>query len=99
MPSVHAQFAIGRRNWCRARRNLQGARGLIKNWLVADVGQRVIRVELRVCLVLLEAIHFHRIDQALDDAAITLDTRRLHEGNEVVWDAACATSLRLPHQS
>ena len=37
----------------------------------------MIRVELSVCLVLLEAIHFHRIDQALDDAAITLDTRRL----------------------
>ena len=96
---MDAQCAIGRRNWCRARRNLQGARGLINNWLVADVGQRVIRLELRVCLVLLEAIHFLGIDQALDDAAITLDTRRLDEGNEVVWDAACATSLGLPHQS
>ena len=77
MPSVDAQFAIGRRNLCGARGNLQGARGLIKNELLADVGIRVIRVELSVCLVLLEAIHFHRIDQALDDAAITIDTRRL----------------------
>ena len=34
--------------------NLQGIRGLIKNWLLADVGKRVIRVELSVCLVLLE---------------------------------------------
>ena len=100
MPSEDAQFAIRRRNWCRARRNLQGARGLIQNWLVADVGQRVIRVELRVCLVLLEAIHFHRIDQLLDDAAITLDLQPAYdcrlrvEGNDVVWSAACATSLR-----
>ena len=38
MPSVYAQFAIGWRNWCGARGNLQGARGLIKNWQVADVG-------------------------------------------------------------
>ena len=44
---------------------------------MADVGKRVIRVELSVCLVLLEAIHSHRIDQALDDAAITFNTRRL----------------------
>ena len=40
MPSVDAQFPIGGRNWCRARGNLQGARGLIKNWLMADVGKR-----------------------------------------------------------
>ena len=77
MPSVYAQFAIGWRNWCGARWDLQGVRGLIKNGLLADVGKRVIRVELSVCLVLLESLHFHRIDQALDDAAITLDTRRL----------------------
>ena len=65
MPSVYAQFAIGWRNWCGARGNLQGARGLIKNWQVADVSKRAIRVELSVCLVLHEATHFHRIDQAL----------------------------------
>ena len=99
MPSVYAQFAIGWRNWCGARGNLQGARGLIKNWQVADVGKRAIRVELSVCLVLHEATHFHRIDQARDDADITLHTRRRHAGNGVVWSAACATSLRLPRQS
>ena len=70
MPSVYAQFAIGWRNWCGARGNLQGARGLIKNWQVADVGKRAIRVELSVRLVLHEATHFHRIDQARDDAVL-----------------------------
>ena len=99
MPSVYAQFAIGWRNWCGARGNLLGARGLIKNWQVADVGKRAIRVELSVCLVLHDATHFHRIDQARDDADITLHTRRRHAGNGVVWSAACATSLRLPRQS
>ena len=54
---------------------------------------------LGVCLVLHEAAHFHRIDQALDDADITLHTRRRHAGNGVVWSAACAASLRLPRQS
>ena len=54
MPSVYAQCAIGWWNWCGAIGNLQGARGLIKNLQVAEVGKRAIRVELSVCLVLLE---------------------------------------------
>ena len=99
MSSVYADFAIGWRNWCGARGNWQGARELAENWQLADVSKRATRVEFSVCLVLHEAAHFQRIDQARDDADITLRTRRRHAGNGVVWSAACATSLRLPRQS
>ena len=95
MPSVYAQFAIGWRNWCGARGNLQGARGLIKNWQVADVGKRAIRVELSVCLVLHEATHFHRIDQALHAPrwpwACWRRRWRLNKG--VLCSSACAITL------
>ena len=95
MPSVYAQFAIGWRNWCGARGNLQGASGLIKNWQVADVGKRAIRVELSVCLVLHEATHFHRIDQARDDAVLCSSgsaiTGLLNKG--VLCSSACAITL------